>query len=87
MVPTDFIALLARLDPNVCKTPPDALLHMVAFMVAADRWIKEQPDNGDAFALRIELKYFLEHKQFSWQWKPSEPAISDIARLRDQDDE
>lgn len=65
-----FLHILRKMEPSISQVPPSAPLHSVAFLIVADRWIKNVPDDKYSIELRTELQYFVEHKRFSWQEKP-----------------
>ena len=67
MTKLEFLKVLARLDPNLMRVPPEMQLHSVAFLVAANCWIKERSDDDDTKALRRELRFIIEHERFSFQ--------------------
>lgn len=62
-----FLAILIELEPYMKYVPSTADLHSIAFLVVADRWIKNVPDNELSNELREELQYFISNNRFSWQ--------------------
>jgi len=62
-----FVHILNQLDPETVYAPYRIDLHSIGFLIAADRWVHETPDDENSTLLREELRYFIAHRKFSWQ--------------------
>lgn len=84
MTRQDFILLLARMDTSVSQLPPTTPLSSVAFLVAADRWIKQKPEDEYSVIFREELMFLLANGRFSFDEVPKvdeshrNPSLEDI---------
>lgn len=54
------------MDPSVCQAPAGTRLSSLAFLVAADYWIKEKPENAYSKILRRELLFLVNNGRFSF---------------------
>lgn len=73
--------MLSKLDSGVKLVPPNTPLRSVAFMVAAECWIKNKPENHYTMTLRKELAHLAEHKRFSFEEEPAGVLISPVGSL------
>ena len=68
MTQKDLLLFIAKKEAhNLLQIPLETPVHTLALSIAASLWINEVPDDEEAVEFREEMKYFIEHKKFSFQ--------------------